>query len=286
MRAPSISLLTIALMVTTAATARAQEWEPVAEVDPLSTSPFKCYKSGSGEGLMRICISDHGNIVKFESPEGFDQIGQGNLFRDGYAICTGSLPSIPNESHGYDTGAIEAGFGPATVTDLSPLTIVRDTTNGVFRMTQEFKRDSKEKDVTIEVTVQNLSGVDRPAVRLQRAFEGDIDNNSTTNMWFGRTFDSAFAWVDQPAAGSPANGNGLMLTAVTTTFDVATAVNTVADYHPTGSGSRTANGCIVFAGGLATPASGAHNLVGRVLYGLGTIPAGGSKAAVFKYARF
>jgi hypothetical protein len=256
-------------------------------IDPLSNTPVeKCYTSGNGADRLTACISNHGNLVKFESPIGVDQIGQQNLFRDGYAICTGSLPTIPNESHGYDTGGVEAGFGPPTVLDLTPLTIARDTTNGVFRLIQKYKADKKEKEVVIEMTVMNISGVERPAVRLQRAFEGDADNNTIPNSFFGRTVDSAFEWVDQPAAGSPAAGHGLMLTAVNMAVDHATAVNTIADYNPAGACLRTGNGCIVFSGGLATPAGNGANLVGRVIYGLGTIKAGGKKTVSVSYRRF
>jgi hypothetical protein len=256
-------------------------------IDPLSNAPIaKCFNSGTGANKLTACVSDHGNLVKFESPAGFDHIGQQNLFRDGYAICTGNLPTIPNESHGYDTGGIEAGFGPATIVDPSPLTISRDTTNGVFRLIQKFRVDKKEKEVLIEMTLMNISGVAREAIKLQRAFEGDVDNNNNAHAFFGRTVDSAFEWVDQPAASSGAAGHGLMLTAVDMGVDHATVVNTIADYNPTGSGQRTGNGCIVFFQGVATPASNGANLVGRVIYGLGTIPAGGQKTVSVSYRRY
>jgi hypothetical protein len=259
--------------------------------EPRSNAPFSCHTSGSGATAMNLCVSQHGNLVKFEAPAGVDHIGPLNAFKDGYAICTGNLPTIPNVSHGYDTGGFEAGFGAATIIQPNgpntlPLTITRDTTNGIFSLTQKFSRDPNEQDWTITMTLKNLSSVAQQAVKLQRAFEGDADNNTLTNSFFGRTLNSVFEWVDQPSAGAPAAGRGLMLTALTwAPYGIATAVNTISDYNPNGPGFDTGNGCIVFAGGVGTPSGGGANLVGRVVYGLDTINAGKSKTVKVAYRR-
>ena len=259
--------------------------------EPRTNAPFSCHNSGSGATALNVCVSQHGNLVKFEAPAGVDHIGPQNLFKDGYAVCTGNLPTTPNVSHGYDTGGVEAGFGAATVIQPNgpntlPLTIVRDTTNGIFSLTQKFSRDANEQDWTITMVLKNLSAIPQEAVKLQRAYEGDADNNTITNSYFGRTLNSVFEWVDQPASGSPAAGRGLMLTALTRSpYTIATAVNTISDYNPNGAGSDTGNGCIVFAGGVGTPAAGGANLVGRVVYGLGTINAGKSKTVKVVYRR-
>src|SRR4029077_13967785 len=97
---------------------------------------FASLSSGSGLTLMKVCISKDGNLTKFESPAGFDQIGLGNLWRDGYSICTGNLPNFPNVPEGYDAGASEAGFGAPVIVQPNgpntlPLTITRTTTDGV-----------------------------------------------------------------------------------------------------------------------------------------------------------
>ena len=259
--------------------------------EPRTNAPFSCHNSGSGATAMNVCVSQHGNLVKFEAPAGVDHIGPLNLFKDGYAICTGNLPTIQNVSHGYDTGGSEAGFGAATIIQPNgpntfPLTIIRDTTNGIFSLTQKFSRDTNEQDWTITMTLKNLSPVAQQAVKLQRAFEGDVDNNTIPNSFFGRTLNSVFEWVDQPSSGSPPAGRGLMLTALTwAPYGIATAVNTVDDYNPNGSGFDTGNGCIVYARGLSTPAGGGANLVGRVVYGLDTINAGKSKTVKVAYRR-
>lgn len=251
---------------------------------------FSLHTSGSGASAVNVCISAHGNMVKFESPAGLEQIGQFNTFRDGYAVCTGNLPTQPNISHGYDTGGIEAGFGAATIVQPNgphtfPLTIIRDTTDGVFRLGQSYKLDKVERDLTITMKLENVSGVDQTAVKLSRYFEGDVDNNAAAGR-FGANDDGVWEWVNTTV------GHGLMLTNLTPlpSSAVATTVHSVSDHNPIGFGFRTGDGCIVFAGQVTTPTDPASvsgaNLVGRVLYGLGTIQAGRSKTVKVHYRRF
>lgn len=253
-----------------------------------SNGCFSLYTSGGGAAAVNVCISNHGNVVKFESPAGFEQIGQLNTFRDGYAICTGNLPTVPNVSHGYDTGGIEAGFTAPTISQPNgpntfPLTISRDTTDGVFQLQQSYKLDKIERDLTITMKVVNLSAVDQDFVKLSRYFEGDVDNNASAGR-FGANDEAVWEWVNTTT------GHGLMLSNLTPGFNASTTVHTVADHNPLGSGFRTGDGCIVFAGQVATPTdpatvSGA-NLVGRVIYGMGTIHAGNSKIVKVLYRRF
>lgn len=253
-----------------------------------SNGCFSLHTSGSGTAKVSICISNHGNMVKFESPAGFEQIGQLNTFRDGYSICTGNLPTVPNISHGYDAGGVEAGFTAPTITQPNgpntfPLTITRDTTDGVFRLKQSYKLDKVERDLTITMNLENISSADQNFVKLARYFEGDVDNNDAAGR-FGANNESVWAWLNTPT------GHGLMLSNPTPSFDAVTTVHSVADHNPVGGGMRTGNGCIVFAGQVATPTDPASvngaNLVGRVLYGMGTIRAGGDKTVKVLYRRF
>jgi hypothetical protein len=237
-------------------------------VEPESTACFSATNYGSGAKTMNICISSHGNIVKFEAPGGFEQIGPFNVFKDGYAICTGSPPA----NFYYDVGGSEAGFGAPVIdqpkgANTLPLTITRDTTDGIWRLGQKFTRDTKEKDLLIVMTLTNLSATNQPVVRLQRAFEGDADNNTIANSYFGRTNESVFEWVDTVDVDGRPQGHGLSLSNLTFGSDHSTIVNTIAHYDPLGGGNRTGNGCIVFAGQTATPAANAANHVGRLIYG-------------------
>src|SRR6266566_3778785 len=198
---------------------------------------------GSGATLTKVCISNEGNIVKFESPAGFEQIGQLNTFRDGYAMCSGNLPTWANVPEGYDAGdvSVEAGLGPPTVIqpggpNTLPLTIIRD---------------SLRRLITITMKVTRLSNADCtsagcPPLRLTRAFEGDVDNNTSANARFGRSADSVWEWIDT-------TGHGLKLSSASNPgVSPITTVYTVADYDPNGSGAQAAKGCIVFAGQVAT----------------------------------
>jgi hypothetical protein len=250
---------------------------------------------GSGATLTKVCISNEGNIVKFESPAGFEQIGQLNTFRDGYAMCSGNLPTWANVSEGYDAGdvSVEAGLGPPTVIqpggpNTLPLTIIRDSSSGTYRLTQSFASDGLRRLITITMKVTRLSNADCtsagcPPLRLMRAFEGDVDNNTSANARFGRSADSVWEWIDT-------TGHGLKLSSASIPgVSPITTVYTVADYDPNGSGAQAAKGCIVFAGQVATPTdpsvTNATNLVGRVMYFL-NIPLGGSKTAKVVYHRF
>jgi hypothetical protein len=269
-------LSAVGVVITFAAQeAAAFQEQDLQTIEPQSNACFSSHNFGSGAKTMNICISEHGNVVKFEAPAGVHQIGQANLFRDGYALCTGSPPAKTY----YDTGAIEAGFGPSTIIQPNgpntfPLTIMRDTTDGVWRLSQKYTRDTKERDLTIDIILTNLSASTQPVVRLQRAFEGDVDNNTNTNAFFGRTHDSVWEWVETLDTDGRPQGHGLMLSNLSLGTDHATIVNTVANYDPNGTGLKTGNGCVVFSGQTATPAAGGANLVGRLIYG-GSVPAGG-----------
>jgi hypothetical protein len=250
---------------------------------------------GSGATLTKVCISNEGNIVKFESPAGFEQIGQLNTFRDGYAMCSGNLPTWPNTSEGYDAGdvSVEAGLGPPTVIqpggpNTLPLTIIRDSLSGTYRLTQSFAIDGLRRLITITMKVTRLSNADCtsagcPPLRLTRAFEGDVDNNTSANARFGRSVDSVWEWIDT-------TGHGLKLSSASNPgVSPITTVYTVTDYDPNGSGAQAAKGCIVFFNQVATPTdpsvTNAANLVGRVMYFL-NIPLNGSKTAKVVYHRF
>jgi hypothetical protein len=271
-------------------------WGIGAEVATASNACFSTHSLGPGES---ICISDHGNIVKVESPAGFEQIGQLNLFRDGYAICPGSPPNPVNG--GYDTGGAEAGFGPPTIIQPNgpntlPLTIIRDTTSGIYRLEQKLVKknvDKAEKDVVITMKVKRLSTADcipdcaSVPVRLQRAFEGDVDNNTGPNSRFARTKDSVWEWVENVPVDRP-EGHGLMLENLSFGVDHAPVVHTVANYNPTGAGLQTGKGCIVFAGQEITPTAPGtgNNLVGRMIYGLSLPSVGSSETRTVLYRRF
>ena len=241
---------------------------------------FTSLNSGSGLTLMKVCISKDGNITKFESPAGFDQIGTGNLWRDGYSICTGNLPDFPNVPEGYDAGASEAGFGTPVVAQPNgpntlPLAITRTTTDGVYELKQSYAQDTAKRDVAITMKITRRSNADCgskgcPPVRLARYFEGDVDNNLQPGARFAQDTDSVWEWINVPG-----NHGFVLSNLLDGGSGYATTVHTAADFDPNGSGFQIAKGCIVFAGQVATPtdpnAVNATNLHGRVIYIWGNI---------------
>jgi hypothetical protein len=291
MREVSVKTLRMALLVVLALCGPAMVLQQGAFVAKASNSCDTLLTSGSGASLMNVCISNEGNIVKFESPAGFQQIGPSTIFRDGYAICSGNLPTFANVPQGYDPGDVskEALFGPATViqpggANTLPLTIIRDSSSGTYRLTQSFARDVVRHTAGVTMTIKRLSNSDCtasgcPPVRLQRAFEGDVDNNTVANARFGRSVDSVWEYIDTTGHGlqlsNVANGGG---TPITTVY-------TVSDYD-----SFADQGCIVYSGQVATPTdpavTDATTLVGRLMFFFGSIPLNSSKTVKVVYERF
>jgi hypothetical protein len=256
---------------------------------------FTQLSSGSGATLMKVCISKDGNLTKFESPAGFDQIGQLNLWRDGYSICTGNLPTFPNVPEGYDAGSSEAGFGNPVIDqpkgpNTLPLTITRTTTDGVYELSQSYAQDVMKRDIAITMKIKRKSNGDCgsngcPPVRLARYFEGDVDNNQSSGARFAADADSVWEWIN-------ATGNhGFVLSNLQNGGTTpVTTVHTATDFDPNGAGFQIAKGCIVFAGQVTTPTdptvTNAADLHGRVMYIWGNIALNKSKTVKVSYRRF
>jgi hypothetical protein len=237
-------------------------------------APVPCHTtigSGAGEQLLKFCLSDRGNLSLFESPAGADHLGAG-AHGEGYAVCSAA------GTHGYDVGYAGMGFGSPTITqpkgpDTLPLTIVRTSLDGAIRVTQTFARDSKEKDVTITMTVKNTSTATLTGVQLTRYFDGDIDGSQGDDA-YARTVDSSGGW-QVPL------GNGLMLMAGTLNIAHGTGVESFWEWHPGAGGAAGATAC---GPGHAPGARGDY--VGRLNYSLGNLGPGKSKVLKFIYQRF
>lgn len=233
----------------------------------------QCFESGAGANYMKVCVSGDGTLEEFQSPVGYQQLAVADNL-EGYALCSGIGASY--KVHGYDAGLDEAGFGPATLIQPGgpgtfPLSIVRETSDGLFQVTQAYTRDTAEKDFTVTMAVKNLSPtVTASSVRLTRYFNGDIDNLGTDDL-FDRTLDTV--WGTQGPAG---HGLGLYArSGIAHTLRIEDAIL----WDPQGGGG--AETCVV-AG--VTPA-GPDDYAGRLTYTLGTIAPGASKSAVFVYRR-
>jgi|SRR5918994_1716652 hypothetical protein len=241
---------------------------------PRSTLVKASFASGSGSNFLGVKVSDHGNLVSFESPVNQEAVFGG---REGYAVCSNFTGTI----HGHDTGDVESGFGPPTFAQPNgagtfPLTVTRKSTDGKFQLTQVWnKPDAIEKDVTVTMTLKNLSSTTINNVFLSRS--GDFDVGTSANDRGARTSDSAWQWDDVNGGDSPPVG--LMLTALT----LGTTHAGFVDFHSDWV-DGTRESCFESTPALSTPTS-AQDLAMRVRYSLFAFSAGQSKTLKFEYGR-
>src|SRR5262245_10106801 len=118
-RAAVLSLLAGSMSVA----AWAGQKQSATAIGPASTGVFHTFP-----GSPKVAISNHGNLVKFEAPVGYEHIGVGDL-SEGYVLCYGG------SSRAWDTGSSESGFGPATAScTSSACTITRNTSDGILQL--------------------------------------------------------------------------------------------------------------------------------------------------------
>ena len=253
--------------------------------EPLQAQ-FACFSThtfGSSRTFMKVCITEDGNLLQFESPASQEHIFNSGPVGEGYVLCS---PSGNNGVHGFDTAGLESGFGDSTITqpkgpNTFPLTIVRETTDGIFRLQQTFSRDTAEHDLTITMKVTNVSGIARSVVRLHRYYNGNLGNDGNSDVW-DKAEDSV--WGRQ----GNNNRNGLMLTALTYATPHNVFVEEVSEWNPSFFpvvGAQTARGCSPQNPPPSTPTS-PGDFVGRVAYELGTINPNKSKTVKVLYRRF
>lgn len=213
-------------------------------------------------GTTRLCISDDGVITSLQGPAGVE-----HLVSEGYALCSASGATV----HGYDAGDTEAGLGAPAIEQPNgpgtfPITITRDTTDGVFRLTMVFTRRTLRQDNEIHMRVTNLSGAPVEAVWVSRF--ADVNASGAASNRFARTADTVLSWID--------GAYGLELrsrAAVPHTTQIETA-----EGYAT---SRT--GCLPSA---AIETTGTVDGTARVTFDLGVLGAGKGRNILVSYARF
>jgi hypothetical protein len=268
------SICLLASSMTMAQTEQATESVKEAE-SPESTTcpPAQTFTSGSGESKFAFCITDHGNVQNLEFPATFKHISN----KEGYVACT-----EVNTPHGFDAGVAEDGWGPAVAAQPNgphtfPLSITRDSTDGVMQLKQTFEWESARKDgILITMTLKNISAADLSKVVLSRYFDGDI--NSTPNDDAYRAgYESVWAYEDQSNIT-----RALRLTSVSYATPHASFAEIYTRWNPNGTGGQSARRC--FPTLIAQPST-AHDYVGRIVYYLETIKAGQSKTVKVTYGR-
>jgi len=248
---------------------------------PRSTVVKASFASGSGTNFLGVKVSDHGNLLSFESPQGKE-----NAFSDaeGYAVCSTQVDdeTVGERVNGHDTGSVFGGFAAPTFSQPNgagtfPLTVTRRTIDGKFQLTQVWnKPDTVEKDVTVAMTLKNISGAPINGVFLSRS--GDFDVGSSSLDQGATTADSTWQW-DDVSSSADSSRVGTMLTALTFGTSHFSRVEPRSDW--VASGTRT--GCFA-TNNLATPTS-VQDLALRVTYDVGSFSAGQSKTVKFEYGR-
>jgi hypothetical protein len=239
-----------------------------------TTTPRATFASGSGTNFFGVKVSDHGNLMSFESPQGQEATFSG---QEGYAVCSGTNGGTV---HGHDTGAVEAGFGAPTFSQPTagkfPLTVTQKTTDGKFQLKQVWsKPDPVEKDVTITMTLKNLSSSTINGVYVTRS--GDFDIGASSSDQGAGTADSAWQWDDRARATTEPPSGGVMLTALTSATNHGVFVESRSNWV-----DATRETCV--HGSLTTPTT-VQDLALRGIYSLLDFNAGQSKTVKFEYGR-
>ena len=215
-----------------------------------------CTQTGVGQAFFRTCTSSVGTLTEVKSPAGAGDLIQS----EGYAICSAF------GVHGVETTFGSSGLGFPTIS--TQASNVRTTTDGIFRITQSFLRDTLEKEIIITVTVRNMSAVPVAGVRFSRFFDVDVTDQ---NDFSGATKESAFIW--DRYSGDP--GRGLELGARTYTIPSEAHIVRYVNFLPLSTGCNP---------GVESGNPGAFDdWTARVTYNIGTIAAGASKIMKFVY---
>lgn len=211
------------------------------------------FSKGSGVARIAYCVTDNGTIARLEGPASQEHVANGQAW-EGFVVCSGTSVQA------WDLSATADGFGATTVLagpKSTGVTLRRTSTQ--FQLDQVFKLDSKEKDVTITMTLTNISGAMIPDVRLARAYDPDPNNDAGDDL--ETTSARGVFAVDTDA---------VTLTGTTWGTPTDTAVDT---------GSAPA--CSP-TGGVAPRVTGDASLA-VVTYHLGSMKANAKKKVVFVY---
>lgn len=240
--------------------------------EPSSAVPFRTFTAGAGLTLFRWTISSHGNIVRLESPAGFEHLAAGAV-GEGYAVSMNTSIGVIRY---FDSGALESVGCAGNIRSWSPVvfetglsaagtTLTRDTCDGFWRLTQTFSRNAANHELTVTMTLRNLTLANWTGVRIDRYFDGDLDADAADDV-YTRTVDAV--------AGQDASLDNLSLTAISFNIPHSTAIHSFAGWVPS----------ITNQVSLASPI-GPGDFVGRVSYNLGTINSGVAKTVKVLYKR-
>ena len=187
---------------TLSAVAFAQRIQEQAAADAPDTQACSfVYTSGSANTFTRYCLTVNGNVVQFDSPEGFEFINVGTI-GEGYAIC--DFDGGPKTY--FDYAFADSGNWLATSVSAPNATtrkFVRTTSDGIWQLTQTIKQIKANAkgpgSISITMAVKNLTAAPRDIVILRYA---DVDaNGDVADDEFDFTLNSAFGSEPGPTFG-------------------------------------------------------------------------------------
>ena len=206
---------------------------------------------GAGATAVSACITATGNVMGFTVGNGLD-----NIFNEGYTLCkNGAYDASFVGDAGWGTPSIVQPNGPHTL----PLKITRTSTDGAFRLVQDYALGVDS--LTVTMTLTNLTAFTSSDVRFER--QADVDAHGSFANSFLRSADSV----------AVIGGDGLPgITASAISFNVP---------HATGVSSAVGPTCNVAS--AATPVSG--DFGAHLAYNLGNLNAGKAKTFKVRYQR-
>ena len=201
-----------ALLLTLAA--YGQQQRPAAGLAAAAASPetdcYATFTSGSGATAFNFCVTANGNILRLESPAGFEHIRNG-IYLEGFTICDQTLGLRYWDLGGY---AQNGTFLAPTITQPNglntlPLTITRSTWDNLYTLVQTYSRNVQDRSVmvTMSLTNNDITFTTPRNVSLWRAADFDIDGSFEN--WGGATDESAFAWNNVNASSPVGHGGAL-----------------------------------------------------------------------------
>jgi hypothetical protein len=236
-------------------------------------NPALTFNTGAGVTAYNICLSSEGNVVNYVAPAGFNHM----IGYEGYQICA------PGGANYYDAGNSGSSVAPfhwnaAAVNQPNgpgkfPVTITRQTADGLWLLTQKFAMDKKEQDLAITMTLKRLVSPIGAPVYLGRWSDLNTDNDIGDEI-VDKSDDSIW---HRDGNANPTH-HAMVLTALTYGGVGTTRFTSVGGY-PYGRGT-----CGLGAGAVATPA-GPGDYAGNVVYNLGGFNTNQAKTVVFNWQR-
>jgi len=196
-----VSLTVFFVLMGFALPSQAQQIEGVAP-DNTVTCSFN-FSAGSGDKLLKFCVTVNGNITQLETPAGQEFIEKGT-FGEGYGICNETPATVYSD---YAGDGDSGNWNPPTTLSSSATSvkIARTTSDGIWTLTQTFTLDKATPAVKIAMALKNNTLATRKAYLVRYA---DVDAAGGSTNDFDGTANSAFGWNSTTGV---LDGAGLML---------------------------------------------------------------------------